>query len=77
MSEPANSVDPVSDIQELLVRAYKFDDKPHQLFSFICSLARKYNADEPRFRDEVIRLMDIAYRGVSTEDLKKWEKSSK
>lgn len=50
----------VTDILDLLARAYKYDDKPHQLYSYICVLAEKYVKDFDR-RKEIIRLMDKEY----------------
>lgn len=47
-------------VHELLARAWKYDDKPHQLFSQIRVLAEKYDHD-PDSRKETIRLMDYAY----------------
>lgn len=47
-------------IREILVRAYKYDDKPHQLYSCIRALAEKFEEDSET-RDEIIRLMDKEY----------------
>lgn len=47
-------------IGELLARAWKYDDKPHLLYSFIQTLARQYEPD-PQVQAEIIRLMDIEY----------------
>ena len=49
-----------TDIDELLACAYKYDDKPHQLFSFIRLLAERYESDPSR-RAEIMGLMDYAY----------------
>lgn len=48
-------------IKDLLYCAYKFDDKPHQLFSCIKELAKKIPSEST---SEIIRLMDIAYENV-------------
>lgn len=40
--------------------AYRFDDKPHQLFSTIRHAAILFEV-ESYYRDEIIRLMDKAY----------------
>lgn len=46
-------------IGDILCKAYKFDDKPHQLFSAIRKVALRYADDAER--DEIVRLMDIEY----------------
>jgi hypothetical protein len=61
MSDDGRSIERC-DIDELLVRAWKYDDKPHQLYSHIRSLAIKYqDPARPSYRDEIIRLMDLEY----------------
>jgi hypothetical protein len=47
-------------IDEILLRAYYFDDKPHQLFSGIRALALKHPSG---FTEQIVRLMDEAYEG--------------
>jgi hypothetical protein len=56
-------------IKELLCRAYKFDEKPHQLFSQIRAMALKFSDEHDRL--ETIRLMDWAYDHVG-----EWQHSS-
>jgi hypothetical protein len=51
---------PLQDIEELLYRAYRYDDKPHRLYSYLRLLAVKYEEGK-YFREEVVRLMDIEY----------------
>jgi hypothetical protein len=46
------------EIAEVLVRAYKFDDKPHQLYSVIRQLALDHPSDDT---PEIVRLMDEVY----------------
>lgn len=48
------------DVDEILERAYKFDDKPHRLFSAIRALALR-REDDVSVRDEIARLMDAEY----------------
>lgn len=55
-----NTTDLKKDLDELLYRAWKYDDKPHQLYSHIQVLALKYVQDEI-VRDEIVRLMDLEY----------------
>jgi hypothetical protein len=47
-------------INDLLACAYKYDDKPHLLFSCIRRIAGQFDEDE-RHQTEVIRLADYAY----------------
>jgi DNA-binding MarR family transcriptional regulator len=50
-----------SDVAELLARAWKYDDKPHQLYSHIMAVAGRREQD-PEVRAEIQRLMDAQYR---------------
>lgn len=52
--------DALTFIRELLVRAYKYDDKPHMLYSCIRAMAIRFE-DDPKMRDEIVRLMDLEY----------------
>lgn len=47
-------------VDDLLARAFRYDDKPHQLYSQIALIAQRFADAEDR--DEIARLMDIAYR---------------
>lgn len=49
----------LKDIQELLARAYIYDDKPHQLYSHIAVMGERYFDKEQAV--EIRRLMDIEY----------------
>lgn len=51
------------ELQELLIRVYKFDDKPHHLFSFLKILAEKYER-HPGFKMESARVMEWAYNNA-------------
>lgn len=51
------------ELQELLVRMYKFDDKPHLLFSFLKTMAEKYEV-HPGFKRESVRVMEWAYENA-------------
>ena len=46
-------------INDLLSCAYKFDDKPHQLYSCIRKIALQYTKGS--MQEEIVRLMDEAY----------------
>ena len=48
------------DIDDLLYCAFKYDEKPHMLFSCIRRIAEDHELDK-KTRDEIIRLMDEAY----------------
>ena len=50
----------LEDINDLLYCAYKFDEKPHLLFSCIRRIAEEYEYDKP-IRESIIRQMDEAY----------------
>lgn len=58
-SEPAL----IAEINDILARAFKFDDKPHQLFSGIRALALNHPSENTA---EIVRLMDEAYGGKWT-----------
>lgn len=58
------------DVQELLARAYQFDDKPHLIFSWIASLAARYEKDVVK-RMEIIRLMSWGYDNIGKMEIKK------
>lgn len=60
MSDPHFKT-PMDAIGDLLVRAWKYDDKPHQLFSCIRAMAEQYQSDE-QMRAEIVRLMEYAYQ---------------
>jgi hypothetical protein len=62
----AETMTPDEHLSNILTRAYRFDDKPHQLFSAIA-----FAAEELRHSDavEIRRLMDLAYRNSATEAL--------
>lgn len=47
-----------AEISDILLRAYHYDDKPHQLFSGLRVLALAHSGD---MTEEIIRLMDAAY----------------
>lgn len=47
-------------VREILARAYKYDDKPHQLYSCIIAMALKFE-DNIKMRNEIIRLMEKEY----------------
>lgn len=47
------------DIDELMVRALKYDDKPHHLYSYIMVMARRYASEGTV--DEICRIMDAEY----------------
>lgn len=64
---PETQKDKEKDIEELLFRASKFDDKPHQLFSWIRQLAVKYGSADQR--ESIKETMDLAYRAVSNSRL--------
>lgn len=49
-----------SDVAELLHRAWKYDDKPHQLYAHIMAMADRHEPD-PEVRAEIRRLMDRQY----------------
>jgi hypothetical protein len=44
-------------LQDILYTAWKFDDKPHQLYLAIARAARMFSKDDDT-RDEIVRLMD-------------------
>ena len=44
---------------ELMDWAFRFDDKPHRLFSFLQKMARGHEHQE-----EISRLMDVAYYNI-------------
>jgi len=48
-------------IDELLIRAYKYDDKPHRLYSQIMQMASMFEEDDT-IRKEIHRLMDKQYK---------------
>lgn len=48
-------------VKEILARAYKYDDKPHQLYSCIRAMALKFEDDSQK-RDEIVRLMEKEYQ---------------
>lgn len=53
-------------IRDLIFRAYKFDDKPHQLFSGILTLINEYgpgNFSEKEI-EEAKRLMEFMYNNI-------------
>ncbi len=52
-------------LSDILEAAYRFNDKPHQLFSAIRHVALRYETD-PDICKEVIRLMDRASEQVGT-----------
>jgi hypothetical protein len=47
-----------SHIAEILLRAFKYDDKPHQLYSGIAEMARAYPNEDTA---AIVALMDVAY----------------
>lgn len=61
----ANATELLNDILELLARAYKYDDKPHLVFTQIAALAQKYEPDEYS-RREIVWLMDRAAKIPAT-----------
>lgn len=56
-----------SRLRDILIRAYKYDDKPHQLYSCIAQVAREY---PDKFTEEVIRQMDHQYE--HGQDDRRW-----
>jgi DNA modification methylase len=48
------------DVAEPFVRAYRYDDKPHQLYSHIAAMADRHEPD-PYARAEIRRLLDEQY----------------
>jgi hypothetical protein len=52
-----------AEIEDILARAFRFDDKPHQLFSGIRAMALRHPSDDTQ---EIVRLMDEAYAGEWT-----------
>lgn len=48
-------------IDELLVRAARYDDKPHMLYSQIQRMAKEF-CDDPRDSFDVIEKMEVAYQ---------------
>lgn len=51
------------ELKELLARIYKFDDKPHLLFSFLKNMVEKYEI-HPAFKKESLRVMEWAYENA-------------
>lgn len=51
------------ELKELLARIYKFDDKPHLLFSFLKTVVEKYEV-HPAFKKESLRVMEWAYENA-------------
>ena len=53
-------------IDDLLYCAYKFDDKPHLLFSCVRKFAEQYEPSTEQ-RTEIVRLMDEAYETLTVK----------
>jgi len=53
---------------DLLYCIYKFDDKPHLLFSKLTAIARKYEK-ESKIKKECVRLMNGAYNSQLAQRL--------
>lgn len=49
-------------LADILHCAWKYDDKPHQLYRAIAKAALTF-AGGPSYRDEIVRLMDKAAEG--------------
>ena len=58
MSEETERMILQLEIDEILIRAYNWDDKPHQLFSGIRALALRHPS---ALTGEIVRQMDAAY----------------
>src|SRR4051812_43758795 len=58
-AEQNKTDDARNEIADILFAAYRFDDKPHQLFSAIRRVALKFA--DPAERDEIVRLMDAEH----------------
>jgi hypothetical protein len=55
-----NDYDALIFVRELLSGAYKYDDKPHKLYSCIRAMALRFE-DNATVRDEIIRLIEKGY----------------
>lgn len=55
-------------VRSILGAAYKFDDKPHQLFSAIRKAAEEYAQEDEKA--EIIRLMDLMYDRIGELKIK-------
>jgi len=51
--------------EELFVRLWKLDDKPHQLFSYMRVLVQKYGKNyNSVYRQELLNMADLGYENA-------------
>lgn len=58
-------------LREILIRAYKYDDKPHQLYSSIAAAANTIDHEE---KEEIARLMHERYMNEARDYQKAYDR---